>query len=107
MGKYKGVTCFLLTPIARVRLRLRRYGFPAGQPCAGKNNREYHDAEAVIGDEDQPLDHERIHGNLHDTSVSNIPPLIRWNSMTLSAFSGPYSPLIPLLISQLMTHASL
>jgi hypothetical protein len=63
MGKYKGVTCFFLTPIARVRLRLRRYSFKDNRPCV--NGHDYHNAEATLYDEDQPLDKNRTHGDLH------------------------------------------
>lgn len=60
MPGYKGATCFLLTPIARVKLRLRRYVH--ADHCV----KGCHSAEVFIGEEDQTLDEERTHGDLHD-----------------------------------------
>lgn len=63
MGRYKGVTCFFLTPIARVRLRLRRYSTAEGHPCANGSN--YHNAETTLHDEDEPLDKKRVVEDSH------------------------------------------
>ena len=65
MGRYKGVDCFFLTPIAHVRLRLRRYALDTKIKCPGDGEQFYHNAEITIGDEDQPLNAERTHGDLH------------------------------------------
>jgi len=66
MGGFKGATCFLLTPIARVRLRLRRFKWTTdkGVGCANNPGRG-HNAEVLIGDEDCPLNENRTHGDLH------------------------------------------
>jgi hypothetical protein len=66
MPGFKGVKCFFLTPIAKVRLRLRRYSFKDNRPCV--DGHEYHNAEATLHDEDQPLDQNRTSGDLfpHD-----------------------------------------
>jgi hypothetical protein len=61
MGRYKGVDCFFLTPIARVQVRLRRYA--SGTGCKGKGT--YCNAEKVIDEEPLPVEESKTSGDLH------------------------------------------